>query len=656
MIGYSYVRPKGGPRYDPTRRQAARVAAAAGDASTLTEDALAAMVSEDGIRIVCDVLFEVESNRLRRTTTSALTLNGVVVSPDAGSVASLHDGKRVASVATPAVRYTTAAGMRGVRQTWTDPRPINVVEVLEDTTVCRITTVRVWTLNAVGTATDRGTFTSAAGRISAAIADYDDPIVCYGVFVELILGNLLGGATKFALNEVDPMLVWDISDDVTAADVSFAAEDDPSASTNPYGTYAASSASVTLDDTEGVWSDPGNTSLDAGHRLEVSFGVVREDGLEELLPAGVFYTQPFDTDSDSTTVQISAQDRLGRNATAPLAEQVVVNGTVGTLVTRLAGTYLDLDVDQVVVSPAIASEVIPYAYPSGDLGSYLADVAKAYGAVLHMDPLERLVLAARTATTEDAVAVIAEDTALVRFTRPPGQDVTTSQVAVNAAPLTLGADDEAWGMPSGGITIPASSDYTLVATYSSPPVINAYVTGVVADGSYTIASASYFADRAEIKLHNNETRLLVVADLRLRGNPLVESTLTARAVHAPSAARYGPRELTVDAKLVQTQARLDSLAAYLLDAFRSLDDSGIRRRPDLTFGALGLLHLAVGDRLTLRHEGKGLGGDFVLISRTLAYAEGKLLTNDARVREAPGYDVLTYDVGEKYDDGHVYGF
>lgn len=800
MIGYSLTRPLGGtPRYSVTQRQAARVAAANGDAFTLTEAAVDAMVSEDGIRVVADVLFEVESNRLRRATTNQLVVGGVNVAPFSGDVTTLTNGKRVATTAAPAVVIPAGATPQ-VKVTWTDPRPINVVELAEDTATTRVTQVRVSTWDGAAW-TVRATVTSPGGRISALIAPYDDPISCLGVLVELLTVSLLGGATKAALVEVDPMLIWDISEDLVSCETSFAAEDDPSASTSPYGTYAATTCALVIDDSDGTWSDPGNTSLDAGHRIEVALGVVRIDNgyrligtfetgldsfisspnfgtqtpaalatsatrahegtksalvtwpayagkpsnigknvptipghsylitawvyvpagspdvrmsaalvssgplngtkdawvqiahtftatgissyvsvradapaagttcyvdefvywvdpvdVEEVLPVGVFYAEPFDTDSDATSVTINGSDRLGRNSASTVSEQVQVAGTVDTLVRSLARTYLDLDGDQVVVDATIAGEVIPYAYPSGDLGSYLADVAKAYGAVLHMDQLERLVLAPRTAATDDPVLEISDDTSLVKFTRPPGQDKTTSQVVVNAAPLTLDVDSELWAMPPGGISIAVGADYTLVCTYTAPPGINGYVSGIVADGAYTVTSASYYADRAELVIHNPGPTVRIVADLRIRGNPLVESAMTARAVDAPSVDRYGARELTVDAKLVQTQTRIDALAAYLLDAFRSLDDNGIRRRPDLTFSALGLLHIAVGDRLTLRHATKGLGGDFVLLSRTLAYADGALLTNDARVREAPGYDVLTYDSGDLYDDGHVYGF
>lgn len=668
MIAYSYRRAPGGARYTSANRAAARKAANAGSAATLTAAAKAAMVDEDGIYVVADVLFEVESNRVRRPTTVELLVGGAVVAPAGGTVASaLVDGKR-AQGSTP-VLFPAAgspdnvgAGVRAARLTWADARPINVVDVVGVGGTGELTQIRVSTIAAGGAVTVRGTF-NGAGRFAAQIAPYDAPITCYGVLVEVLAAvgysSTSGTSTlRMPLVEIDPSLVWDVSGEVDSLEVRTSGEEDPSASTDPYGTYAAGSLSLTLDDTSGAWSNPGNTSLDSGHRIEVALGVQFLDGgvwVEELLPMGVFYAQPFDTDSDSATVTINAVDRLGRDAGTTVNEPVLVNNTLLQVVTRLARVYLDLDADQVLVDPSIAGTVIPYSYPAGDLGTYLADLAKAFGVLLQIDAYERLTMLLRTSVGSDAVADLTEDTALQRFTRPPGLDVTTSQVAVTASPMTLGADAELWSMPSGGIQIPFGESYLIVAPYSDTPATGAYFTGLVVDGSYSIVAATYFADRAEVKLQNTGAGVRTVADMRIRGNPLVETPIIAKLADAASVNRYGPRELTIDARLVQTQAQLNALALQLLEAFRSLNDAGQRRSPDLTITALGLMHLTVGDRVTLGYDAKGLGGDYVLTSRTLLFSGGSLTISDARARQAPGFDVLTFDSGELYDDGHVWG-
>lgn len=383
------------------------------------------------------------------------------------------------------------------------------------------------------------------------------------------------------------------------------------------------SANGTTDTVVGqTWSvaEPAISTLNAGT-------------VEELLPAGVFYSEPFETDSGRETVSIPAVDRLTRNSETTLEEAVRLNVTVDTLVRDLCRYYLDLDDDQVSITPSIGSVVIPYAYPTGDLGTYLADIAKATASTLHVDAYDRANLAGRADTSTAPVAEIRSDNALVGYRRPPGVDVTTSVVTVTASPLDVDVEATLWQLPSGGLTIPASASRQIIAPYESVPAISGRVAGIVADGSYTITASSFYADRAVLTVRNNETRSLVVATMVVYGVPLIERPLTARVADAPSVRRYGPRELTVDAAMVQTQAQLDLVAAVLLDTFKALDSNGERRLPELTLDALGVLYAEAGDRVTVTDAAGGVGSDYAMLGRTLTYADAALTLNDVHVRE-----------------------
>lgn len=654
-LDYSLRRRPGGPVYSAEDRAAARRSAAAGDPPTLTAEAVAAMTDPGGIRVVADVIVELESNRFARPTTVELLVNGQTTAPGSGEVATLVDGYRTSDPTRPAVTFPVGvdvAAKPAVRFTWMGSRFLNRVEVSGDSSVGQITGARVSYRTPAGAWVTGPTGTAPAGRL---VVDLGQLVEATGI--EVLITAATGN--PIALVEVDPIWVLDVSDRVVSLDVEWSREADPGATASPVGNYEAASASIVLDDSDGFWNPATNASLDVGHRFEVALGVAYVDQAgqewEELLPAGVFYSEPFDTDSDSTTVSITAVDLLGRRGDVEVSEDVKVNATVGTLVTDLARKYLDLDGPQVAVDPTIAATVIPYAYPSGSLGTYLADLAKATGAVVHIDALGRLVVGRRTDTTDEVVASFTDETALLRFRRPPGYDSTTSIVNLTAAPLVQGAIVDLWAMPAGGVKVPASGTYRLVARYDDPPAVNGYVSGIVADGSYTLTRSVFYSDRAEVDIRNNETRQLVVADLRVKGNPLVEGTLTARKEHAPSVARYGPRTLDVEARLIQTQDQLDLVADILLDAFRSVDDDGVRRLPEVEFDALGLMHVTTGDRVTLAWPDKGLGGDYTVLSRRLAYADGALLFNGCRAREAPLVPAAVADVSIA-DDVYVAGY
>lgn len=656
MIRYSLRRQPGGRRYSATDRTIARALDAADAPRTLTDTAIEAMQSPDGIRVTADVLFEVESNRFARPTDVRLLVDGIAYAPGSGTLATIVDGFRNPAADRPPTVFPAWVAVPGndavVELTWDGTRRVNLVEVHGDPMGGQITAATVFVRDVESGDWVESASLTGEGRLAIPLPELAETT---GIRARI---DEVAGDVPPSVVEVDPMWVLDVTAQVVTGEVEWSREADPGAAASPVGNYEASVLSLTLDDTSGFWNPATNASLDVGHRVEVAIGVRYRSGAqewEELLPAGVFYTEPFDTDSEATTVTISAVDKLGRRADVEVSEEVMVGATVEEVVRTLAAKYLDLDETQVYLSPSIAETVIPYAYPSGLLGTYLADLAKATGAVVHMDPYGRLVMARRTDTTDEPVAVFTDDTNLIRFRRPPGYDSTTSIVNLTAAPLSPGPEADLWAMPSGGISIGSGSNYTLVARYESPPAIGGAVTGVVADGAYTITSARFYSDRAEITIRNRETRRLVVADLRVRGTPLIEGTLTARKEHAPSVRRYGPRVIDTEARLIQTAEQLDTIADVLLDAFRSIGDDGVRRLPDVELDALGLLHVATGDRVTLSYPSKGLSGDFAVLSRRLVYENGAILANGMRVRESPSALFAVADVSIT-DDQHVAGY
>jgi hypothetical protein len=380
--------------------------------------------------------------------------------------------------------------------------------------------------------------------------------------------------------------------------------------------------------------------------------------IDEIVSVGVYYSEPYDTSSESSTVDIKATDRIGRLAELTVDEPVKQGHTVERIVTDLALRYLDLGPDQVMISSAVGQLVFPYAAPAGPLGTYLADIAKSTASTMHMDSLNRLQLTSRSDIGTAPVAEIRSDNAMVSHRRTPGVDVTTSIVTVNAAPLTPAlAPDVLWQLPSGGVTIPVGQSREIIATYSTTtPAINIAMGPVTADGPYTVTSAVYYSDRAIITIRNDAVGLpLVVAYFEVSGTALIEGALTARAVHQPSVERYGPRELTVDARLVQTQDQVDTVAQVLLDAFRAIDDDGIRRLPDLTVNALGLIHLEAGDKVTAADADGGVSGDYVLLGRALSYADSALVLNDMRFRAAFDGQLFILDM-TPLDDVYVLGY
>lgn len=395
-------------------------------------------------------------------------------------------------------------------------------------------------------------------------------------------------------------------------------------------------------------SSPGMTALFTRLRLrKVDTVTGKPIAFETLVPAGVFYSDPFDWSSDADTVQIGASDRLGRNADVNLTEPVRMGQSVGGIVTDLAVQVLDLGVDQVAVNPAVGAYLIPYATPSSNAGGYFADLAKCVAGSLYIDALERLVLERRDNVSTGALAhELRGDNALIRYQRPSGYDLTAASVKLNATPLLPDPNvSQVWAMPSGGFQVPALSSKTIVADYTSSPVVSPFLSGAIADlGGYTLTPA-FYADRAEIVVTNPNATTLTLADLRVQGTTLADQALSTIATDALSFQRYANRVLEVDARLVQTQAQLEAVASVLLDAFKALDSNGNRRLPDLILDAMGLLHLEAGDRVIVKNPRTGLGEPFAVLGRTLAYdVGGQILSTGVRVRQSPDVTFMVADL------------
>lgn len=377
--------------------------------------------------------------------------------------------------------------------------------------------------------------------------------------------------------------------------------------------------------------------------------------IEELVPGGVFYSDPWDAPSDSALVTIVANDRLGRYATASVSEPVRQNVDVRTLVRDLALTYLDLDDDQVAVASSSGSYVIPYAYAADTVGTYLADLAKATLATMYVDAVDRLALTPRDAVAPLPVIELRADNALIRHRKPSSVDTVASIVKVTASPLVAGPVEDLWTLETG-LTLAVGESREVYAPYSSSPAVNAFLTGVAASGAYTVTASAFYATFATFTIRNDSGAVLALSTAIVRGTPLVASSLVARRVHQPSYDRYGPRELPVEAALVQTQAQLDVIADVLSDAFRGVDDNGNRRLPDVELDSLGLLHVDVSDRVVVVDPAIGLGSDYQLTGRELAYEQsGALFLLNATAREVNDVLFAIADVSIA-DDVYVAGY
>lgn len=532
------------------------------------------------------------------------------------------------------------------------PRLVNRVDVHGDARLGQVTSARVRSEMLVagpswGEVRDWGV-ASGAGRLS--VADYaaEDLVDSVTVHVEELSSSTLW------LSSIDAQLIVDVSDRLVSSRRERQREADAGQATLPLGNFEAATLSLDLDNSDRQLSPTANDAIDVGHRIESAWHITYDDpdlGPDAVfaIPAGVYYTTTWNAASSGDTVSIEAVDRLGRDNAQALTEPVYQNVLPGDRVRAVALGYLDLDVDETLVSIS-SGYLLPYDYPTGDVGTYLADIAKATFCVAYIDPLDRMQFVDRQSIPAASSAVLTGDNAVIATSTPSNASPIT-QVTGTASPLRAGTPGVLYELgDTEQITVPAGGTVEVLAPYSSTPATGVTLSALI-PGTLT-ASVSPYAESAKIRITNPTGAALAVLDLALSGTPLVETALQVRQVHEPSRRRYGLRDQPIDARLIQTEPQLRSMVEGAIDAFAPLDAKGQRRFTDLLVDSVAILFLEIGDRVTIVDVDQGVGGDYQPIRQTIDN-DGIQVLASSFMRAVDTAGTFARADADKADDGRL---
>lgn len=474
----------------------------------------------------------------------------------------------------------------------------------------------------------------------------------YRVVVEEVTS---GDGGDVWLSEVDAQLVLDLGERVVGSTLTASRETDAGSTTLPLGTFEAATLSVEVDNTPRDLSPSANAAIGTGHRLESAYRIHLPGGAVEALPGGVFYVTGWDAPSDSMTARLEAVDRMGVLGSVAVDEPVTTNASVATLVADLALKYLDLDSDELLVELS-SGHVLPYAYPTGDVGTYLADLAKAVSAVVSVDRLERLRFLERITVPAAPDLSLTEANAVVRAGTPISVERIRAIVEVEASPLGSVLREDVYTLgDTEGISVAAGATLDLFAPFTKPLVLDAAVgTVTFSAGTAAVSILAAYAGLATVRIVNSGGVAATLSALTLTGIPLEESPLKVRKSNAAAVKRYGARVATVSARLVQTLARLDGIATEILALFSGVDETtGERVLPDVEVDTLGLPFTELGDRVSVRESGSGIGEDYQVLAHTLTYGRG--LASSLTGRRA-GDEVFARADVSLADDGQLAAF
>lgn len=345
--------------------------------------------------------------------------------------------------------------------------------------------------------------------------------------------------------------------------------------------------------------------------------------VEERVPAGVYWSTGWDSSSDSSVVSIAGVDRLGRYGSTDVDEPVTTNVDAATAVATYALRYLDLDEDELDVTLS-SGFTFPYLFPTGSVGTCLADIAKATNAVLGLDRLDRLALVERATVPASSSVTVRDDDAVIRARTPIVEEQIANVIDAEATPLEGVPGTVVYEMgETEAISLAVGETLELWAPYSSSPATGVTSTAFVQTGTAS-GVLTTFADTARLVLTGGAAGG-TFSGWQLTGTVLAARPLKIRAEHAASIRRYGRRPRTVTAALVQTIAQLKAVAVALRDAFSGIDPtSGERQLPDVDVDVLGMPQLELGDRVTVLERSSGISGEYQAISHRLAFDAGGL--------------------------------
>lgn len=471
------------------------------------------------------------------------------------------------------------------------------------------------------------------GRLSATFAE---PVDCYHVVV-IVEETSSGHGAPVYVAEIDAQHTVDVSGRIVDLEIETTRELDPTTG-SVFGVSQASTITLTLDNADRALSPLHVESIDTGHRIETAMRVHYAEPAAgggtveviEAVPTGVFYSDAWDAPGDSPVAVIEGVDRLGRFASTDVAEVLELGVSAPDLVRDLAFRYLDLGRDEIVLDVP-STYVIPAAFPTGNLGQYLADLAAAVPAVIGMDRLDRLVLRQVSAESLVPAAELGPADAVVRAATPPGIESIRTVVTARGEPLTPRQGVEVYRMgDDAAITVAAGQGVVVLLPFTSSPATDVAVSSIDYAGTLgvvaTIQDPPYagFVRFAVVNFDPPGTPGVgVVRGLTLTGTYLEPTPIEVQVESRRGIKRYGRRELILDGRLVQTEAQLRALAQAGLDTFVGLDAAGRRRPADAEVVTLGRPDLEVGDVVSLAEPQVGVSGDHRLLRHVLTYgAEG----------------------------------
>lgn len=312
------------------------------------------------------------------------------------------------------------------------------------------------------------------------------------------------------------------------------------------------------------------------------------------VPLGTFWSLDWDSPDDTLEATVVARDRLEllrKSTYQPGAVQQNVSlYTLAEQVLQDAG----LKSGEYWIDPALQQTVIPWAWLSPTSHrETIRIIAEAALAVVYADRDGVIRIESLGSVPDTTVATITADDYFPPLSSPSRQDQVANEIAVTTQPLRPAATAQEVYRSTTPVSVPAGQTVTVTAFYTQQPVIEAAASLDSPPAGVSIASATYYAWGADVRIQNTSTAQANVT-LVINGKPLsVQGGEQVVARDQTSITDNGVLRYEFPANpLVQTLSQAQAIANALLASAKD-------PRRDIEVEWRGNPALELGDRVTV---------------------------------------------------------
>ena len=409
----------------------------------------------------------------------------------------------------------------------------------------------------------------------------------------------------------------------------------------PVGNISANEIDIRLNNSDGRFSI-GNTQssiarlLKQNRRIKAWLGVEHDDGTEEWVPLGVFWSGDWSVPEDSVYAQTTGRDRLELLRKSTYSSSVVQQNKtlydLAIMILQDAG----LKEDEYWVDTELQNYVVPYAYfESQSHREALRKIAEACLGQVYCDRngIIRVEGPSYLANKTTADLTITQDD-YFRKDNPVRWGQIANYIEVETQPLRPDVTQEVY-RSNEAISIAAGETKTLTVYYNQTPCINA-TASLQGTTNTVITAAKYYAWGADVTLKNNGTVTENVT-IVINAQPLkVMNKEKAIAKDDASITDNGLVRYSFPANpLVQTLDMAQTIANKLLESYKD-------PRRDVEVEWRGNPALLLGDVVCIpdyQDNGRDVRGLYMVIKQELEYSGALRATmTGRRVGEIYAYE------------------